>query len=140
MHFVTPSLIVGDLADALEPPPFVNGVLFLAAEHSIAPPGGVLFEWVPLAEYQEAHPEAVRKAIEWVERHESSGRRVLVCCRAGMGRSVSVVIAYLCCAKGMHYPEAVELLRSRRPGATPLPNLQETIAQVRLLREGPATS
>jgi len=134
MHFVTPSLIVGNLEDAQQPPSFVSNVLFLAAEHPIAPPTGVTFECVPLMEFQEADPATVRRAIEWLERYESNGR-VLVCCRAGMGRSVSVVIAYLCCVKGMHYLEAVELLKSRRPGATPLPNLKQTIEQVRLLRQ-----
>jgi len=126
--------MVGNLEDAHKPPPFVKGVLFLAAEHSVTPPIGVMFECAPLTEFQEADPEIVRRAIEWIERYESSGP-VLVCCRAGMGRSVSVVIAYLCCMKGMHYPEAVALLKSRRPGATPLPNLVQTIEQVQLLRQ-----
>lgn len=134
MHVVTSSLMVGDMEDAQEPPPFVNSVLFLAAEHRIAPPAGMVFEWMPFAEFQEADPEILRRAIEWVERYEAVGR-VLVCCRAGMGRSVSVAIAYLCCVKGMQYADAVKLLKANRPGATPLPNLSRTIERVRSLRK-----
>ena len=92
MDFVTSSLMVGDMQDAQAPPPFVSSVLFLAAEHRISPPTGVLFESVPFMEFQEADPEMLRRAIEWVERSESTGC-VMVCCRAGMGRSVSVAIA-----------------------------------------------
>jgi protein-tyrosine phosphatase len=59
----------------------------------------------------------------------------MVCCRAGMGRSVSVVMAYLCCVQGMTYEQVFKLVMTRRPGAMPLPNLEEAIAQVRLLRK-----
>jgi protein-tyrosine phosphatase len=63
----------------------------------------------------------------------------MVCCRAGMGRSVSVVMAYLCCVQGMTYDEVFKLVMTRRPGATPLPKLEDAITQVRLLREARAT-
>jgi protein-tyrosine phosphatase len=62
----------------------------------------------------------------------------MVCCRAGMGRSVSVVMAYLCCVQGMEYAEVLKLVMRRRPGAIPLPHLEEAIRQVRLLREARA--
>ena len=94
-----------------------------------------MYERVPLREFEEADPADVKKVVDWLERHEPA-YRVMVCCRAGMGRSVSMVIAYLCCAKGMSYAEAVDLLKSRRPGATPLPNLEKTIERVRVLRQG----
>ena len=51
----------------------------------------------------------------------------MVCCRVGMGRSVSVVIAYLCCVEGLSYPDAVRLVLTRRPGGMPLPHLEEII-------------
>src|ERR1044071_3667743 len=99
MHFITSSLMVGTFEDAQQPPLFVGAVLFLAAECSIPPPAGITYECLPLIEFQEADPQVVKKAVDWVERHELE--RVLVCCRAGMGRSVSIVMAYLCCVKGM---------------------------------------
>jgi hypothetical protein len=52
-----------------------------------------------------------------------------------MGRSVSVAIAYLCLVKAMPYDKAAALVAARRPGATPLPELEATIRFVRDLRE-----
>jgi len=134
MHHVTDSLLVGNLEDAKKPPSFVQGVLFLAAEHDFPAPDGVLFDRIPMVEFGEATTQQVYEAVAWLEQHASK-KRVMVCCRAGMGRSVSMVIAYLCCVQGMTYDEALQLLRSRRPGATPLPNLDITIQSVIEMRQ-----
>ena len=133
MHHVTESLLVGNLEDARKPPSFVEGVLFLAAEHEIPPPDGILFNKIPLIEFGQATPQQVYEAVAWLEKHAPK-KRIMVCCRAGMGRSVSMVIAYLCCVQGMEYGEATQLLKARRPGAMPLPMLEDTIQQVIQLR------
>lgn len=125
--------MVGNLEDAKKPPSSVQAILFLAAEHDIKPPDGVLFTKIPLVEFGQASPQQVYEAVAWLEKHAPK-RKVMVCCRAGMGRSVSMVIAYLCCAQGMGYDEAAQLLRARRPGATPLPHLDATIQAVRQMR------
>lgn len=136
MHFITDSLLVGNLDDARRPPPYVKALLFLAEEQEVTPPPGLFFARVPFKEFAEPDPLKVLNAVEWLERHADS-QRVMVCCRAGMGRSVSVIIAYLCCIKGMQYTEAVKLLSARRPGASPLPRLEAIIEKVkRLRREG----
>lgn len=134
MHHVTGSLLVGNVEDAKKPPSFVEGLLFLAAEHDIPPPDGLLFAKIPLIEFGQADPQQVHEAVAWLERHAPK-KKIMVCCRAGMGRSVSMVIAYLCCVQGMGYPEALQLLKSRRPGATPLPNLEATIQSVLQMRQ-----
>lgn len=135
MHAITESLFVGNVDDAYNPPPYITGLLFVAEEYEVAPPDRVLFSKVPLREFSEANPHLLKCAIEWLEQHAGS-HRLLVCCRAGMGRSVSVVIAYLCCALGQSYEEALLLLKNRRPGATPLPSLEQTISKVLELRRG----
>jgi protein-tyrosine phosphatase len=56
-----------------------------------------------------------------------------------MGRSVSVVMAYLCCVQEMTYAEVLKLVMRRRPGAMPLPKLEDAIKHVRSLREARAT-
>jgi hypothetical protein len=48
-------------------------------------------------------------------------------------------MAYLCCVQGMSYEQALKLLKERRPGATPLPNLERTIDKVRTLRQASPT-
>jgi protein-tyrosine phosphatase len=137
MHYITESLLVGNINDVSEPPPQVSAVLLVAAEFTVRPPAWLLFGKIPFSEYAEAEPMLLDRAVSWVEQH-LSGNRVMVCCRAGMGRSVSVVMAYLCCVQGLTYGEVFKLVLTQRPGAMPLPKLEEAIAQVRLLREARA--
>jgi protein-tyrosine phosphatase len=134
MHFVNESLLVGNVDDAQKPPPFVNSVLFVSGEHKITPPRGVAYAYIPLKEYGEADPNDVKAAVDWLEQQPPTSK-LMVCCRMGMGRSVSMVITYLVLVKGMSYADAEQLMRARRPGATPLPRLQETIEKVRQLRQ-----
>ena len=134
MHHVTESLLVGNVEDAKKPPPSIQGILFLATEHDIEPPPGVLFAKMPFVEFGQATPQQVYEAVAWLEQHAPS-KKIMVCCRAGMGRSVSMVIAYLCCVQGMAYSEALKLLKARRPGATPLPELDATIQKVIEMRQ-----
>ncbi|MBI3355445.1 MAG: dual specificity protein phosphatase family protein, partial [Nitrospirae bacterium] len=79
------------------------------------------------------------RAVEWLEQRVSKSR-TLVCCRAGMGRSVSVVMAYLCCVEGMGYADVLKLVMARRPGAMPLPNLEQAIDEIRRFRQLSFTS
>ena len=134
MHLITETLLVGNINDAREPPVKIGALLLVAAEYTLEPPGWLLYGRIPFAEFAEAETVSLDRAVSWVEQHLSENR-VMVCCRAGMGRSVSVVMAYLCCVQGMEYAEVLKLVMRRRPGAMPLPNLEEAIAQVRLLRE-----
>ncbi len=134
MHPINEYLAVGNAEDAAKPGTLFMVVLNVAAENKMAPPGGRTYIWIPFKEFAEADPIQLQEAVEWLEQHEH-GNRLLVCCRAGMGRSVSVVIAYLCLTKDMAYEEAVKLVSARRPGATPLPNLEATIRFVRQLRD-----
>lgn len=134
MHFVNENLLVGNVDDAQKPPPFVGSVLFVSGEHKITPPRGVAYAYIPLKEYGEAEPKDVKAAVDWLEQQPPSNK-LMVCCRAGMGRSVSMIIAYLVCVKGMSYAEAEQLMKSRRPGATPIPRLKGTIEQVQQMRQ-----
>ena len=134
MHVITSSLAVGNVEDAKRPPAFIGGILFLAQEFDISPPLGVTFAKVPLTEFAEVSASTLHAAIQWLEEH-ARDQRLLICCRAGMGRSVSVAIAYLCCVAGLPYAEALALVKARRPGATPLPHLEETIQKVLAMRQ-----
>ena len=138
MHWITETLLVGNISDASEPPSQVSAVLLVAAEFTIQPPSWLQYGRIPFSEYAEAEPILLDRAVSWVEQHLPENR-VMVCCRAGMGRSVSVVMAYLCCVQGMTYDEVFKLVMTRRPGATPLPKLEDAITQVRLLREARET-
>jgi protein-tyrosine phosphatase len=138
MHLITETLLVGNINDARELPVKIGALLLVAAEYTLEPPSWLLYGRIPFSEYDEAEPLLLDRAVSWVEQHLSD-HRVMVCCRAGMGRSVSVVMAYLCCVQGMTYADVLKLVMRRRPGAMPLPKLEEAIIQVRLLREARAT-
>ena len=133
MHMITENLLVGSIDDAQEPPAVVGTLLFVAEEFTIRPAEWVDYHRVPLREFAKADPTKLMEAVQWLESRVSKGR-TLVCCRAGMGRSVSVVMAYLCCVEGRTYDDVLKLVMARRPGAMPLPNLQVAIEQVRQLR------
>ena len=133
MHLINEYLAVGNAEDAAKPAQLMTAVLNVAAENQIASTDGRTYASIPLKEFSEADPIQLDEAVAWLEQHEK-GNRLMVCCRAGIGRSVSVVIAYLCLVKGMPYQEAVTLVSARRPGATPLPNLEATISFVKTLR------
>ena len=137
MHMITENLLVGNINDAKEPPVKIGALLLVAAEYTLESPGWLLSGRIPFLEYAEAEPHLLYRSVSWVEQHVSD-HRVMVCCRAGMGRSVSVVMAYLCCVQGMTYDDVLKLVMRRRPGAIPLPKLEEAITQVRLLREARA--
>ena len=134
MHQITDRLLVGNILDAERPPAAIGALLLVAEEFSIEAPAGVVFGKIPLKEYGEAAPVLLDRAVAWIERHLPENR-VLVCCRAGMGRSVSVVMAYLCCVENMASDDVVKLIMTRRPGACPLPNLQSGIEQVQQLSQ-----
>ena len=134
MHMIMENLLVGNINDSRDPPVKVGALLLVAAEFTLEAPERLISGRIPFSEYAEAAPRLLDQAVSWVEEH-ISGNRVMVCCRAGMGRSVSVAMAYLCCVQGMTYDQVFKLVMTRRPGATPLPNLEEAIVQVHLLRE-----
>ncbi|HEU4684977.1 MAG TPA: dual specificity protein phosphatase [Nitrospira sp.] len=133
MYEITGNLLVGNIYDAEKPPATVGALLLVAEEFTIEPPPGLVYEKIALKEYGEAEVAALDRAISWVEQHASQVR-VMVCCRAGMGRSVSIAIAYLCCVQGLPYPDAWKLVMTRRPGAAPLPNLRSTVEQIQVMR------
>ena len=134
MHLINEYLAVGNAEDAAKPAKLITVVLNVAAENKIDQPDGRAYTWIPFKEFAEADPVQLDEAVAWLEQHEK-GNRLMVCCRAGMGRSISVVIASLCLVKGMPYQEAVKLVSARRPGATPLPNLDATIVFIKALRK-----
>lgn len=134
MHVILESLFVGNIHEALDPPPLVTALLWAAGNQRITPPEKLAYACIPLTEYAEADPIDLEAGVDWLERHLPS-HRILVCCRAGMSRSVSIVMAYLCCVRGMRYDKALQFMMAQRPGATPLPNLEHTIESVCRLRQ-----
>ena len=135
MHMINKRLLVGNADDAKNPPPQVSAVLMVAEEQNVTVPSRIVYAKIPLKEFGAPTVTSLCEAVKWIEGHVAD-HRLMVCCRAGMGRSVSVVIAYLCCVEGLSYPDAVKLVLTRRPGGIPLPHLQEIIEELCHRRPG----
>ncbi|MEQ1628328.1 MAG: dual specificity protein phosphatase [Nitrospira sp.] len=133
MHVISNALILGNIDEARNPMPGIAGLLLVAEEFRVEPPVWLDYEYIPFKEFSVVDPARLDRAVAWLEAR-APGTRTLVCCRAGMGRSASVLIAYFCCNQGLSYEEAVAFVKARRPGAMPLPQLQETIENVLKLR------
>jgi protein-tyrosine phosphatase len=134
MHQITDRLFVGNIYDSAQPPAQISALLLVAEEYQLEAPNWLITSRIPLKDFGEADPSVLADAVSWVEQHIAD-HRVMVCCRAGMGRSVSVAMAYLCCVEGMAYADVLKLVLAKRPGALPLPKLEAGIEQVRLLRQ-----
>jgi len=130
---ITDALILGNIDDARDPMPAIAGLLLVAEEFTVEPAPWIDYLHVPFKEFSPVDPARLDRAVTWLE-ERAPGTRTLVCCRAGMGRSASVLIAYCCCSQGLPYEDAVAFIKARRPGAMPLPKLRETIDKVLKLR------
>ncbi|MGH2461851.1 MAG: protein-tyrosine phosphatase family protein [Chloroflexota bacterium] len=89
---------------------------------------GIAFLHLPTRDCGDFNPEQVREGVAWVEQRLAEGRRVLVHCQAGKGRSVLIGAAVLT-RRGLTPDGAVALIRERRPIVTPTPG------QIARLRE-----
>ncbi|ULA63949.1 MAG: Dual specificity protein phosphatase family protein [Nitrospira sp.] len=138
MHVISDALILGNIDEARNPMPGIAGLLLVAEEFQVEPPAWLDYEYIPFKEFSAVDPARLDRAVAWLEAR-APGTRTLVCCRAGMGRSASVLIAYFCCNQGLSYEDAVAFVKARRPGAMPLPQLQTTIEKVMKLRASRAS-
>ena len=61
---------------------------------------------------------------------ETNGKKVLVCCALGYGRSASVLLAWLVIYAGLGFDEALNLLKSRREKIAVASSLRDRIEQI----------
>ncbi|WP_298085925.1 dual specificity protein phosphatase family protein, partial [uncultured Campylobacter sp.] len=64
------------------------------------------------------------------ERAPENGKKVLVCCALGYGRSASVLLAWMVIYAGMGFDEALNLLKSRREKIAVSSSLRDRIEQI----------
>ena len=64
------------------------------------------------------------------ERAAENGKKVLVCCALGYGRSASVLLAWLVIYRGFGFDEALNLLKSRREKIAVASSLRERIMRL----------
>lgn len=132
MNFILDHLAIGNYEEALNPPSEISALLNVANKKDISETT-LLYHKIPIIDMQPIPMDQMKEAVEWIEDHIIS-YKIMVFCNAGIGRSPSVVIGYLCCSLGYGFGEAVESVAKRRPNISILPNLIRTIEDVKDLK------
>jgi len=122
MVFILKNLALGSMADAEFTAREISAFLNVAEEVDFTPPAGALYYKVPIKDFCPIPAEQLKEAVDWIKEHIRA-HKVLVFCKAGIGRSSSVAIAYLCREKGMGFGRAVEFVGRKKPDISILPNL-----------------
>ncbi|MCD7455312.1 hypothetical protein HAX54_027852 [Datura stramonium] len=76
----------------------------------------------------------INRAVDFIHRNASSGLTTYVHCKAGRGRSTTVVLCYLVEYKHMTPTEALEFVRSRRPRVLLAPSQWKAVQEFKLQR------
>ena len=122
------NLTVGPYEEAGPPPDGIGALLCVAEEHSL-PETGLPAHKVSITDMQPIPAGQLEEAVRWIDAHIGT-RHIYLFCNAGVGRSPSVAIAYLCCREGFSFGGAVEHVAHRKPDISTLPRLIERIETV----------
>ena len=133
LHEISPGLWVGNAATATQAASEgFQAILNLAQEIELAfpPEAGIAYRKMGLPDGagRPIPPETLREAVAWLREEVGQGKKVLVNCRRGIGRSGSVAVAYV---YALHpewtYDQALAVIRQRHPHVLPHRGLRETI-------------
>ncbi|MDK2914179.1 MAG: hypothetical protein PWQ79_1094 [Thermococcaceae archaeon] len=112
-----------------------DAVVVLVEEHELPYP---LEEWEkrglevlhsPIPDFTAPSVEQLLEIFRWIEERVREGKKVLIHCMGGLGRSGTVATAWLMYSKGFSLREALMEVRKKRPGAV------ETQEQMEALKE-----
>jgi protein-tyrosine phosphatase len=98
----------------------VEVILNLCAEcgdlHEAERAAGFIVYWLPVSDAYAPQLDEVDAALEWLNDHVESGKKALIHCRFGVGRSGTMIAAYLL-KKGQSLEHVLEMMK--RTPATP---------------------
>ncbi len=128
MDFILNNLAIGNFKEAQTPSPEIAVLLCVAQEKDLLKVDLPYYK-VPIIDMKPIPAEQLKKALDIIADNIRE-HRILIFCNAGVGRSPSVVVGYLCCKLGYGFGQAVEYVATRRPYMSILPNLIQTIKGV----------
>ncbi|KAF6159019.1 hypothetical protein GIB67_022174 [Kingdonia uniflora] len=96
---------------------------------------------IPTRDYLFApSPMDINRAVEFIHRNASCGRITYVHCKAGRGRSTTIVLCYLVEYKQMTPAAALEYVRSRRPRVLLAPSQWKAVQEYAKRRQNLITN
>lgn len=111
-----------------QPPPGTRAVLNLCESED--PYRVESHRWESIRDAEPAPSlDWLRAQVAFIETERAAGRTVFVHCRNGVSRSGMVVVAYYMARHGWSRDEAVEFVRSRRPGLRPNPAFMSLLSE-----------
>jgi protein-tyrosine phosphatase len=126
---VVENLSVGPYEETRSLPDDIDALLNVAEEHPL-PETARPAHKVPITDMQPIPPDQLAEAVNWIDDHIGD-HHIYLFCNAGVGRSPSVAIAYLCCRRDFSFGDAVEHVARRKPDISTLPELINGIEWVR---------
>ena len=84
--------------------------------------------YLPTIDFTPPRLEDIQRGVEFIDRHIAAGRKVYVHCKAGRGRSATIVMCYL--IRLGHTPESAQALLSQKR-----PQVVRSLAQRKVVRE-----
>jgi len=103
LKFILDHLAIGSHEEALRPSSEITALLNVAKEKDLKT--SLLYHKVPIIDMQPIPSAQMLEAVKWIQKHISK-HIIMVFCNAGIGRSPSVVIGYLCCFLNYGFGEA----------------------------------
>lgn len=95
----------------------VNAEINLTAEHKEIPPDDIDFYiWMPVEDHQSPSTDQFLVGTSIIDQVINQGKTIYVHCKAGHGRSPTLVAAYFIRFKGMSPTEAISYVSSQRLG------------------------
>lgn len=89
---------------------------------------GLMSKYLPVDDFKAPSLELVEKAVGYIERRLENNQPVLVHCRAGYGRTGTILACYLV-KRGMPPSQAIAEVRRARPGSVEVKSQERTVQQ-----------
>ena len=84
----------------------------------------------PIEDFTAPSLSQLLEILQWIEARVGEGKKVLIHCMGGLGRSGTVAVAWLIYSKKLSLREALRRVRSVRPGAVETPDQMEVLQKL----------
>ncbi|MCD6341583.1 MAG: dual specificity protein phosphatase family protein [Thaumarchaeota archaeon] len=87
---------------------------------------GLKYRHMPIEDHSAPDPETLKNIVDIMLKGIEEGKKILVHCAAGLGRTGTVLAAYLIARRNLSAEEAIEEIRRLRPGSIE-PNQESSV-------------